>query len=355
MITAKEYRKTLSGSYELNIVKVLAMVKTHQNRGMVTPLSSRPGQEHDPAIHKGHAEDAEHHLPVFQRLGARKDVDDRQNRSGEPDEVRISPEPFRLLEGQWRARHPPRVHQPGHEAEWRDDHGYQWADPAAIRENCVARANNDTRNEDDTEVPGETSEYGEERGRDPMAPRERVEARSTRRDEEGLGVAQAQNVRGWKEDVEQDGPIGDDGSKDLSYGQKERNGRGEPQDEGQDHSGLAVGQTGDLDGGAYGQGPGGKEGPPAAVALVDDVMRVPVLRDEGVPVPVPACRQGAEQLQMWRDPLGTECGKQDRDSREDVVTGGTGDGMQPPPVLTAWWGGFAGPHIGPGSIRRQGG
>src|SRR5271169_4033535 len=34
-----EYRKTLSGSYELSIVKVLAMVKTHQNRGMVTPLS----------------------------------------------------------------------------------------------------------------------------------------------------------------------------------------------------------------------------------------------------------------------------------------------------------------------------
>ena len=153
----------------------------------------------------------------------------------------------------------------------------------------------------------------------PVSTGEGIQAGSHRRDEETFRVRHAEDIGSREEDVEQDRPVGDNRSENLSHREPDGQCGGEAQDERQQECGMGIGQPGARHGGPDRCRVGREKGPSAAVVLIEELVRVSVLSDERVPVAVPARGERLERVQARDEPFACQGGEENEETRQDVV------------------------------------
>ena len=124
--------------------------------------------------------------------------------------------------------------------------------------------------------------------------------------EEALGVRHRQDVGRRAEHVEQHRPVGEPRAEHLPDGEPDRQGRGEAEDERGDERGVRQAQPRHLRQRPHRGREGREEGPAAPVALVDQLVRVPVLGDLQVPATVPQRPHGLHEAQPGVDGRGDQ-------------------------------------------------
>ena len=160
------------------------------------------------------------------------------------------------------------------------------------------RRDEDGQNDHDAGVAGQAGDAGAQRRGHPVAPRQGEEAEGGCGQEESLGVAEGQDVGRRAEDVEEDGPVRQPRAEDLPHGEPDGERGGQPEHEGRHDGGVGQAQACDLGDAAHRRREAREEGPTAAVALVEQVVGVAVLRDLQVPGAVPDRAHGPDEAQL---------------------------------------------------------
>ena len=190
------------------------------------------------------------------------------------------------------------------------------------------RGHDHGQHDDGPRVAGEAGEARAEGSGEPVAARQGEEAGRRRGQEEALGVRHGQDVGRRAEHEEQHRPVGEPRAEHLPDGEPDRQGRGEAEDERGDERRVRQAQPRHLRQRPHGGREGREEGPAAPVALVDQLVRVPVLGDLQVPATVPQRPHGLHEAQPGVDGRGDQRGGEDGHARRDVVGRGTQQGPQ---------------------------
>ena len=253
--------------------------------------------------------------------------DDRLDGGQEPDEALALPEALRGQKGHRGAHHRPPVGHEGDQAERRDQRGEGGAPGPPVPGGRDSGDENGQDAIDHACIAGQPRDTGAQGRRDPVAPREGEETGGGRGEKEALAVGQGQDVGRGAEHVEQDGPVGQSGAEDLPHRLPDGERRGEAEDERGHERGVGEAEAGDVGQGADRQREAGEEGPAAPVALVEEMVRVAVLRDQQVPAAVPDRAHGVDHPQSRDDGGGDQGRADDRQPGEQVEGGGAQEGL----------------------------
>ena len=207
------------------------------------------------------------------------------------------------------------------------------------------RGDEDGQDDDDAGVAGQPGDAGAQGRRDPVAPREGEEARGGRGQKEALGVAQGQDVGRGAEDVEQDRPVGQPGPKTSRTASQMASAEVSPKTNAATNAASGRLRRVTTARARTASREAGEEGPAAPVALVEQVVRVPVLRDQQVPAAVPDGAHGVDHPQPRDDGGGDEGRADDREpgrARSRRRGAGGAGRVAPGPDAARWCGGRTG-------------